>query len=99
MIKWLKHKRYLHRKKLIRKWKMNTEFVKQSIAGTWEVDFINLVPEDGEWHQVGASVTAWVKKNEVRKDSEVDQYIDGVKIAQISIKALDEVQPNEEDTK
>jgi adenine-specific DNA methylase len=79
--------RYQHRKKLVRKWAMNTEFKKQSISGTWEVEFFNLVPEDDKWHQVVATVTAYVKKNKkvVRPDSEATQYIDGLKIAQVKM--------------
>ena len=86
-VRWLKSNRYQHRKRLVRKWAMNTEFKKQSISGTWEVDFFNLIPEDDKWHHVSATVMAYVKKNKkvVRPDSKVTNYIDGVQIAQVQM--------------
>lgn len=85
--RWVRVKLYHRRKRLVRKWALNTDFKKQSISGTWEVEFFNLVPEDDRWHHVTATVMAYVKKDKkvVRPDSDVTQYVDGVKIAQVQM--------------
>jgi len=81
---WHRNRR---REQLVRKWEKTTHFKKQSISGKWECEFMSLVPEDCKWHNVTATVSAWVKKdpNTVRKDSELNQYIDGSKIASVSL--------------
>lgn len=82
---WAKFKLYQRRERLVKKWSLNTIFKKQSIIGTWEVEFMNLVPEDDTWHHVIATVTAYVKKDKVRDDSVAERYIDGVKIANVAM--------------
>jgi hypothetical protein len=82
--------KYLHwrnrrREKLLRKWGKTSYFTKQSVSGTWEVSFMSLVPEDDKWHHIAATATAYVKKDKVGKKSKSSQYLDGVKIATVTL--------------
>jgi hypothetical protein len=82
--------KYLHwrnrrREKLLRKWGKTSYFTKQSVSGTWEVEFMSLVPEDDKWHHIAATATAYVKKDKVGKKSKSSQYLDGVKIATVTL--------------
>lgn len=79
---WRRNRR---RERLLKKWEKTYYFKKQSVSGTWEVEFMSLVPEDDKWHHVSASVMAWVKKDKISKKSEATQYLDGVKIANITL--------------
>ncbi len=82
---WYKHKRYLRRRRLVKKWGMGSEFVKQSMSYKWEVECFSLIPEDGEWHNISMSMSAWVKRDKVKPGSKVEQFLDGSLISSVKM--------------